>query len=278
MPYYPFRSRLPAAQARQPRLPPPIGSRGKAEDGEMRMEAKFEITEGLVTDLLGVVDAGLVDGVGKPEPGKMCVEAAVCYAMGLPHSDRPTCVSPALRELVIRLNDSSWSSKDARAKGLRRLAVAQLGSADVLDENEFIRRVVDLAIRKQVPIALRAAAKIHPDSHHNAKLLDAATRCEEEGTEGAAADAAAAAAAAASAAVYDAAYAAYAAAADARDALVARDSRDAAYATASAAACAASAAADARDKHLSEFAEDVVQVLIEMNVPGTEWLVLTEAA
>lgn len=42
----------------------------------MRMEAKFEITEGLVSDLLGVVDAGLVDGIGKPEPGKMCVEAA----------------------------------------------------------------------------------------------------------------------------------------------------------------------------------------------------------
>src|SRR5690606_13425965 len=100
---------------------PPAPARKKRE---MKMEAKFEITEGLVTKLLGVVDAGLVDGVGEPEPGKMCVEAAVCYAMGLPHSDKPTCVSPALRALKIRLNDSSWSSNEARAKGLRRLAVA----------------------------------------------------------------------------------------------------------------------------------------------------------
>lgn len=261
------------------------------------MEAKFEITEGIVTNLLGVVDAGLVYGVGKPKPGKMCVEAAVCYAMGLPHSDKPTCVSPALRDLMIRLNDSLWSSNEARAKGLRRLAVAQLGSADVLDEKEFIRRVVDLVIRKQVPIALRAAAKIHPNSHHKAKLLDAATRCEKEGTGGATAAAVAVADAAARAAAdaASAAYAALAAAASARDALAARDSRDAAYATARAAALAAAYAAHAvgadtaytadaanavyaRDKHLSEFAEDVVQVLIEMNVPGAEWLVLTEAA
>ena len=176
------------------------------------MEARFEINEALVTKLLGVVDAGLSSGVGEPKPGKMCVEAAVCYAMGLPHSDKPTCVSPALRALKIRLNDSSWSSNDARAKGLRRLAVAQLGSADVLDEKEFIRRVVDLVIRKQVPIALRAAAKIHNDSNHKAKLLDAASRCEKEGTKDAARAAYAAARAAADDAAYAAAYAAYAAA------------------------------------------------------------------
>lgn len=258
------------------------------------MEAKFEITEGLVTDLLGVVDAGLVDGIGKPEPGKMCVEAAVCYAMGLPHSDKPTCVSPVLREFVIKLNDSSWSSKDARAKGLRRLAVAQLGSAGGLDEKEFTRRVVDLAIRKYVPIALRAAAKIHPDGRHKAKLLDAATRCEVEGAGGAAAAAVAVADAAARAAAdgadaasaASAASAALAAAAAARDALAARDSRNAARAAANAAYAAANAARAAaaanavyaRDKHLSEFAEEVVRILIEMNVPGTEWLVLTEAA
>lgn len=260
------------------------------------MEAKFKITEGLVTDLLGVVDAGLVYGVGKPEPGKMCVEAAVCYAMGLPHSDKPTCVSPSLRALMVWLNDSSWSSKDARAKGLRRLAVAHLGSAGVLDEKEFIRRVVDLAIRKYVPIALRAAAKIHPDSHHKTKLLDAATRCEKEGTDDAAVDAAVDAARAASAAGDDAAVdAALAAARDAlaaraaaRDALAAlaaakpaNAARDVAYVAAAAADAVAATTANAvaaRDKHLSDFAEDVVQILIEMKVPGTEWLVLTEAA
>ena len=101
----------------------------------------FKVTEELSRKVLEVVDAGLVSGMGKPEPGKMCVEAAVCYAMGLPHSDEPTCVSPALRKLKIRLNDSNWSDDAARTKGLRRLAIAQLGSAGVLDDAEFAKRV-----------------------------------------------------------------------------------------------------------------------------------------
>jgi hypothetical protein len=60
------------------------------------------ITAAVVQKLLTVVDAGLVKGVGVPEPGKMCVEAAVCYALDLPHGDEPQCVTPALRERVPR--------------------------------------------------------------------------------------------------------------------------------------------------------------------------------
>lgn len=126
---------------------------------------QFEITKPLVQKILTTVAAGLVSGLGQPTPGKMCIEAVVCYAMGLPHSDKPTCVSPAVRALKIRLNDSKWSSSQARAKGMRRLAIAQLGTADALDDKEFTRRVVDLAIRKSVPEALRAAATLckNPD-------------------------------------------------------------------------------------------------------------------
>jgi len=97
----------------------------------------MEITREIAAKVLEVVDAGLVSGMGKPIPGQMCVEAAVCYAMGLPHSDDPKCVAPILRSLKIRLNDSTWSSDKARANGLRRLALAQLGSRNVLDEKEF---------------------------------------------------------------------------------------------------------------------------------------------
>src|ERR1700722_14128077 len=111
----------------------------------------MEITREVAAKVLSVVDAGLVRGVGVAVPGQMCVEAAVCYALGLPHGDDPKCVSPALRSLKIRLNDSSWSSAQARAKGLRRLAVAQLGSLGELDEKEFVRRLVDHAIRVSTP-------------------------------------------------------------------------------------------------------------------------------
>ena len=73
------------------------------------------ITEDIARRVLTVVDAGLVKGVGNPKAGQMCVEAAVCYAMGLPHGDDPQCVSRALRSLKIRLNYSTWSSNAARA-------------------------------------------------------------------------------------------------------------------------------------------------------------------
>jgi len=234
-----------------------------------------EITEDIARKVLTVVDAGLVNGVGTPIPGQMCVEAAVCYALGLPHGDDPACVSRALRSLKIRLNDSRWSSNEARAKGLRRLALAQLGSRDHVDDKEFTRRVVELAIRKSVPEALRAAASIHKDPTHVAALRAAAAECEREPTR-ANALAAKKSAAAAAAAYAAAAYAAYAAA-DAADAAAAYAAAYAADAAAAYAADAA-AAADARDKSLASFAEGVVQILIEMKAPGCQWLALTEIA
>ena len=83
-----------------------------------------KITKTLAKKVRKIVDAGLVLGPGTPEPGKMCVEAAVCYALGEPHSDRPTCVHPAVRSFNITLNDAVWSSPQARAQGMRRAAVA----------------------------------------------------------------------------------------------------------------------------------------------------------
>jgi hypothetical protein len=243
-----------------------------------------EITKEVAEKVLTTVDAGLVKGVGKRVPGQMCVEAAVCYALGLPHGDDPGCVAPTLRSLKIRLNDASWSSNEARAKGLRRLALAQLGSKDVLDEKEFARRIADYALRVSTPKALRSAASVIRDEKHKAALCEAANRCEKEASREAALEAraiaravdayaAAAAAAAADAdadddAYADAAYAAYAAYAAAAAAAAAAD----AYAYADAYADAKSA----RDRSLAEYAEAVVQILIEMKAPGCQWLVLTE--
>src|SRR5208282_712199 len=175
------------------------------------MSKQSKITKAIARKVLSTVDAGLVGGVGIPVPGKMCVEAAVCYALGLPHGDDPKCVAPALRALQIRLNDSVWLSTASRAAGMRRLAVAQLGSLGVLNEKEFVGRVVDYAIRVTTPKALRIAADITEDTRYCDALRTAANRCENEGTlESAAAARAAttAPAAAYAAATYVAAYAA----------------------------------------------------------------------
>ena len=255
--------------------------------------------------VLDTVDAGLCSGLGKPILGQMCVEAAVCYAMGLPHGDNPDCVSAAVRALKIGLNDKPWSSNAARAQGLRRLAIAQLGSKGAVDNAEFCKRVSELTIRKFVPLALHAAAFIHPDQSHKTALEAAAKQCELEGSGSAAesavnaANAAWSARSAAESAERSARNAAESAAWSARSAE--RSARNAAESAAESAANAAESAAwsaawsarsaaersarraaesaawsAAYDEVLYAFAEDVVQILIEMKVPGCQWLYLTE--
>lgn len=101
-----------------------------------------------VKKVLEVVDVGLEGGLGIPEPGKMCVEAAVCYAFGWDHGDTPKCVNRLLRTVKIDLNDRGkwieWFGDEpaARAKGLRKLAVAQLGTHKKFKEKEFIERLL----------------------------------------------------------------------------------------------------------------------------------------
>ena len=269
-----------------------------------------EINRELASKILTLVDKGLCKGLGQPVEGQMGIEAVVNYAMGLPHGDHPPCVSRALRMLKIRLNDSSaWSSNAARAAGMRRLAIAQLGTAGQLNDIEFVKAVAAMTIQKIVPRAFRSAARIagkvmrvlleewaqkiekEPTKEMCRAAADAVYAADEAADEAADAAAKAAVYAAANAAVYaadeaadeaadaaaDAVYAVYAAkATDAVKAAI--EATDAADAPAKAVYAAKAAAKAAKDKELSFFAEEVVQILITMKAPGTEWLDLTEAA
>ena len=205
----------------------------------------YVLNEEIAAKVLGLVDQGLVAGMGSPEPGKMCVEAAVCFAFGLPHGDNPPCVGSAVRQAKIRLNDSRWSSDAARAKGMRRIAIAQLGS-DTLDQREFATKLATEIIRQIVPIALRAAASLQKDKTHKTALEGAAKTCETKPTEASARSARKIAAAANAAAAY--------AAADAEK------------------------KSKTRDEILSQVAEIMVTILRDMKSPGCAYLHLTEAA
>jgi len=109
-----------------------------------------------VIKLLGY---GLSNGLGSPKPGKMCVEAAVCYAMGEPHGDRPTCVSKVVADFKIELNDACWSSSEARGKGLKRIAVAQLGS-NTIDEKVFGRALLEISMQNILAPTLQYLVEI----------------------------------------------------------------------------------------------------------------------
>ena len=221
----------------------------------------MQITKELVTKINKLLDEGLVCGLGKPIPGKMCVEALICYALDLPHGDEPNCVSPAIRSLKIRLNDSNWSSNKARAEGMRNLAILQLGTNNNFSDVGFTHKVAMFTCCEFLPSFLRDIDKEKKwfteeleSGLRNAKTLEEAKNAAANAAYAAdAATDAADAADAAATATDAAAYAAYAA-----------------YAAANAAANAAAANAD--DKYLNLFAKGVERILIEMNVPGKDFI------
>ena len=116
-----------------------------------------------------------VPASGKPIAGQMCIEAAVCFALGLPHGDEPPCVGKAVREFKIKLNDCNWSSNAARAKGMRKLAIAQLGS-DVIDQVRFAELLALKTIQRIVPKAMRVAAAVRGNEKHKAAMEKSARR------------------------------------------------------------------------------------------------------
>jgi len=90
-----------------------------------------EIKEHHARRVLEVVDAGLIGGsVGQPRPGAMCVNAAISYALGMQHSDHPVCVGQYETQVSISLNDFFAGTYSERSQIMRRLAIAQLGTAD----------------------------------------------------------------------------------------------------------------------------------------------------
>jgi hypothetical protein len=236
------------------------------------------INEELALKVKEVVSHGLCSGLGKPEPGKMCVEAAVNYACGFEHGDEPSCVGAAVRRYKIQLNDANWSNDQARAEGMKRIAVAQLGS-DQIDQVEFSKRVALKVINKLLPVLFREKwlnLPTHADACEKADGLAAASY---------ASDAASDASYAASYASYAASYASDAAS----DASYASDAASYASYAASYAARAASYASDAAsyasdasdaasdtDKYLILSAEICLEVLKEMKSPGCEFLYLFE--
>lgn len=109
--------------------------------------------------VLNTVDMGLTSGRGFDKPGHMCVEAAVCYAMGLDHSDEPPCVHEIVRSIKIRINDlQGWSDEYDRAQGLRAVAVAQLGS-NKLNGNDLIKTFRSRMLTMVVPKVLELSFK-----------------------------------------------------------------------------------------------------------------------
>lgn len=117
----------------------------------------YVITRNLVEQLSQTIDKGLSDGLGKPAPGQMCVEAAICYVNGWEHNDEPKCVNPTIRDFSINLNDSlSFKNRQSRAKALKRFAIAQLGTKNQKNiGRKFASQATLVYIQKWYPLFIR---------------------------------------------------------------------------------------------------------------------------
>jgi hypothetical protein len=137
------------------------------------MSPTFDLTKFNIKKFDEILERGLSSGLGTPED-KVCIEAAICMTLGLPHGDDPGCVSRAIRAFKISLNDKTWSSPRARAAGLRDLGIAQLGSKGIIADTDFVTRFQEKAIRIFIPAVFR---EFFPE---NKICLEAALRCETE--------------------------------------------------------------------------------------------------
>lgn len=124
------------------------------------------ITQDLVTSIHKSLDKGLTKGLGKPVEGEMCVEALICHKLGLPHSDNPPCVGKEVRKAKITLNDCDWSSNQARANGMRKLAIAQLGSNQI-NQKDFVKTLLLRSTQRILPFLIQK----HYEQCKDKKLL-----------------------------------------------------------------------------------------------------------
>lgn len=146
---------------------------------------KLTLTLERYAELQAIFDRGLRSGIG--DDYRTCLEGAIALVVDGELSAQPSCSSSVDARWGLTINDGLWSSIRVRAKELFPVAVAQIGTADLV-RTDWVERVALGTVRRVVPLALDAVG-----------LSEHAARCR------GAADLSTA---------HDAAFAAYAAAAD----------------------------------------------------------------
>lgn len=103
---------------------------------------------------------------------------SILEAEGLVTVVRP--VHRVVRSIQASIDHAPWSSNKARVAGLRRVAVAGLGTADTLAGEQFIREFRVAATARVVPLFLDAAAGIarrNNDERQASKIEAVAETC-----------------------------------------------------------------------------------------------------
>ena len=122
------------------------------------------------------VRQGFSSDLGKRD-SVICVQAAVCEALGMRHDDAPRCVEPAIRRFLIALNDADWSSKETRARWLNRIGIAQLGSLGVVDGAEFLKALTLRMVKEIVQDLFKRIQPVLGEAHLQETARDIVRVC-----------------------------------------------------------------------------------------------------
>lgn len=117
------------------------------------------------------------EGTGEQLPAWRCESYTFYYPL-LPHDDDTKCVGWAVRYLVFHINNREWSSDAARAEGLRKLVVAQLGS-DKLDQFRFAHLVALKTVQRMCPLLFAQLAKLAETDEDREAMESAGRACSE---------------------------------------------------------------------------------------------------
>jgi hypothetical protein len=128
-------------------------SQNKLQPRKANKSMKITITH--ISNLLKLFECGLINGAGQ-DVNHFCVQQAVHRVLDgelenpLKDDQPPTwCVNGHIISFGIYLNDQGnyWHSNQARAKGLQRFAIAELGSSKIKPSDFYKKLAIKLAAR-----------------------------------------------------------------------------------------------------------------------------------
>lgn len=139
-----------------------------------------EISKEVVLLIIADLERQLASSAENSVAGRMIVQQAVCAAFAERYLETPSTVAPMLSAVTIGLNNATWSSDFECGKGMRRLAIAQLGTAKDFDSNRFLYCLAGVLVRKWLPRLLRHMAEF--DKVNESQFLQAANRVALDGS------------------------------------------------------------------------------------------------
>lgn len=136
------------------------------------------ITAAVAQNVRNAINAGLA-----PETfPRQSIKQAVCSGLGFEPGEEADLIEPVLRSFVIELDNDNWYGETARLDGMRDLAIAQLGTADVLDGKAFSDKALKHVVQTVIPKMIRLLAEQLPEAPSMVALREAADRLEAEGS------------------------------------------------------------------------------------------------